>query len=288
MKNFIELKNVVKSYDIGDKKYNALDGIDFSIPKGEFVVILGPSGAGKSTLLNLLGGMDKATSGHIFVDGDDIAQYSSKKLTTYRAEDVGFIFQFYNILPTLTVLENVSIVNDIVKKPKNAKRILKEVGLEKHYNKFPNQLSGGEQQRVSIARAIAKNPKLLLCDEPTGALDSKTGVEVLKLLKKQCDANNEENTVIIVTHNANVVLGADAEEIIIANQDGIGTENAEKRFEYRSGAIENDEILTDDTGVTLKGILNQNGIQTQICDILEGGRPAFKLRQNKYAGIQHD
>lgn len=209
MKNFIELKNVVKSYDIGDKKYNALDGIDFSIPKGEFVVILGPSGAGKSTLLNLLGGMDKATSGHIFVDGDDIAQYSSKKLTTYRAEDVGFIFQFYNILPTLTVLENVSIVNDIVKKPKNAKRILKEVGLEKHYNKFPNQLSGGEQQRVSIARAIAKNPKLLLCDEPTGALDSKTGVEVLKLLKKQCDANNGENTVIIVTHNALIAEIAD-------------------------------------------------------------------------------
>ena len=151
--------------------------------------------------------MDKATSGHIFVDGDDIAQYSSKKLTTYRAEDVGFIFQFYNILPTLTVLENVSIVNDIVKKPKNAKRILKEVGLEKHYNKFPNQLSGGEQQRVAIARAIAKNPKLLLCDEPTGALDYKTGKQILKLLQ---DMSRKENmTVIIITHNGAIAPMAD-------------------------------------------------------------------------------
>ena len=202
MKNFIELKNVVKSYDIGDKKYNALDGIDFSIPKGEFVVILGPSGAGKSTLLNLLGGMDKATSGHIFVDGDDIAQYSSKKLTTYRAEDVGFIFQFYNILPTLTVLENVSIVNDIVKKPKNAKRILKEVGLEKHYNKFPNQLSGGEQQRVSLARAIVNNPSVLIADEPTGNLDPETAKEIMDLLE---DINRAGTTILMATHAKDIV-----------------------------------------------------------------------------------
>ena len=186
-----------------------MDGVDFSINKGEFVVILGPSGAGKSTLLNLLGGMDKVTSGTIKVGNETISEYSDSKLTNYRAENVGFIFQFYNILPTLTVLENVQIVKDIVKKPKNAKKILKEVGLEKHYNKFPNQLSGGEQQRVSIARAIAKDPLLLLCDEPTGALDSKTGVEVLKLLKKQCDANNGENTVIIVTHNSLIAEIAD-------------------------------------------------------------------------------
>jgi putative ABC transport system ATP-binding protein len=209
MNNFIEFKNVTKGYKIGDKTYNALDNISFSLPKGEFVCILGPSGAGKSTLLNLLGGMDTVTSGDIIIDKENISKKSDKELTSYRAENVGFIFQFYNILPTLTVLENVEIVKDIVKKPKSAKKILKDVGLGDHLNKFPNQLSGGEQQRVSIARAIAKNPKLLLCDEPTGALDSKTGVEVLKLLKKQCDANNGENTVIIVTHNALIAEVAD-------------------------------------------------------------------------------
>lgn len=209
MNNFIEFKNVTKGYKIGDKTYNALDNVSFSLPKGEFVCILGPSGAGKSTLLNLLGGMDTVTSGDIIIDKENISKKSDKELTSYRAENVGFIFQFYNILPTLTVLENVEIVKDIVKKPKSAKKILKDVGLSEHLNKFPNQLSGGEQQRVSIARAIAKNPKLLLCDEPTGALDSKTGVEVLKLLKKQCDANNGENTVIIVTHNALIAEVAD-------------------------------------------------------------------------------
>lgn len=209
MKELIKFKNVKKSYTVGEKKFNALDGVNFSIPKGEFVVILGPSGAGKSTLLNLLGGMDNVTSGEIIVDGNAISNYNDNELTKYRAENVGFIFQFYNILPTLTVLENVEIVNDIVKKPKSAKKILKEVGLEKHATKFPNQLSGGEQQRVSIARAIAKDPSIILADEPTGALDSKTGVEVLKLLKKQCDANNGENTVIIVTHNSLIAEIAD-------------------------------------------------------------------------------
>ena len=209
MDKFIEFIDVVKSYNVGDKTFNALDGISFNIPQGEFVVILGPSGAGKSTLLNLLGGMDKATSGKIIIDGEDIEELSKDKLTEYRAENVGFIFQFYNILPTLTVLENVEIVKDIVKRPRSAKKILKDVGLEQHVNKFPNQLSGGEQQRVSIARAIAKNPKILLCDEPTGALDSKTGVEILKLLKKCCDSNNGKNTVVIVTHNALIAEVAD-------------------------------------------------------------------------------
>jgi putative ABC transport system ATP-binding protein len=209
MEELIKFKKVKKTYQVGEKNFNALDGVDFSINKGEFVVILGPSGAGKSTLLNLLGGMDKATSGDIIIGEEKISKYNDEQLTKYRAENVGFIFQFYNILPTLTVLENVEIVQDIVKKPKSAKKILKEVGLGKHYNKFPNQLSGGEQQRVSIARAIAKDPLLLLCDEPTGALDSKTGVEVLKLLKSQCDANNGENTVIIVTHNALIAEVAD-------------------------------------------------------------------------------
>ncbi len=209
MKTLIEFKDVTKTYQVGEKSFNALNKISFSIPKGEFVVILGPSGAGKSTLLNLLGGMDTVTSGTIIVDDEDITNYKKNELAEYRACNVGFIFQFYNILPTLTVLENVSIVNDIVKRPKSAKKIIDDVGLKNHMNKFPNQLSGGEQQRVSIARAIAKNPKILLCDEPTGALDSKTGVGVLKLLKKQCDANNGENTVIIVTHNALIAEIAD-------------------------------------------------------------------------------
>ncbi len=209
MEELIKFSNVKKTYNMGEKNFNALDDVNFSINKGEFVVILGPSGAGKSTLLNLLGGMDKATSGEIVVGGKTISNYSDSELTDYRAENIGFIFQFYNILPTLTVLENVELINDIVKNTKSAKEILKEVGLENHYNKFPNQLSGGEQQRVSIARAIAKNPLLLLCDEPTGALDSKTGMEVLKLLKKQCDSNNGENTVVIVTHNNLIAEVAD-------------------------------------------------------------------------------
>jgi putative ABC transport system ATP-binding protein len=209
MEELIRFQNVKRSYNIGEKTFNALDNVNFAINRGEFVVILGPSGAGKSTLLNLLGGMDKASDGSIFVNGSDISKYTDRELTAYRAENIGFIFQFYNILPTLTVLENVDLVKDIVKQPKNSKQILDDVGLKSHYNKFPNQLSGGEQQRVSIARAIAKNPLLLLCDEPTGALDSKTGVDVLKLLKQQCSADNGKNTVIIVTHNALISQAAD-------------------------------------------------------------------------------
>lgn len=202
MEKIVELKNVSKIYKTGEKEFKALDNINLSINKGELVVVLGPSGAGKSTLLNLIGGMDTPTSGEVIIDGEKISDYNEDKLSDYRAENIGFIFQFYNILPTLTVLENVELVSDIVKTKKSAKKILKEVGLEKHANKFPNQLSGGEQQRVSIARATYKDPSIILADEPTGALDSKTGVEVLKLLKKQCDANNGENTVIIVTHNS--------------------------------------------------------------------------------------
>ena len=200
MKELINFRNVKKTYTVGEKSFDALNGASFSINKGEFVVILGPSGAGKSTILNLLGGMDKATSGEIVIDGKDISKLTNKELTKYRAENIGFIFQFYNILPTLTVLENVELINDIVKNPKPAMEVLKGVGLDSHAGKFPNQLSGGEQQRVSIARAIAKNPLLLLCDEPTGALDSQTGVEVLKLLKAQC--GEDANTVVIVTHNS--------------------------------------------------------------------------------------
>jgi len=217
MKKIVELKNVSKTYNTGDTEFKALDNIDLLINKGEFVVILGPSGAGKSTLLNLIGGMDTPTSGSIKIDGEEISKYNENKLSEYRAENIGFIFQFYNILPTLTVLENVELIKDVVRNGNDSIEAIKAVGLEKHINKFPNQLSGGEQQRVSIARAIAKNPKLLLCDEPTGALDSKTGVEVLKLLKKQCDGNNGENTVIIVTHNS---LFADIADTVIRVKNG--------------------------------------------------------------------
>ena len=206
MGSFIELKDVKKTYMVGQQKFNALSGANLSIDQGEFVVILGPSGAGKSTLLNLLGGMDKATSGDVLVGENNISKYTEKQLTKYRANDVGFIFQFYNIMPTLTVEENVNLIKDVTKNTKNAKEVLEDVGLSKHLNKFPQELSGGEQQRVSIARAIMKNPKILLCDEPTGALDSNTGKDVLKLLKKQC---NNNTTVIIVTHNALIAEIAD-------------------------------------------------------------------------------
>ena len=217
MEKIIDIKGVSKIYKTGEKEFKALDNIDLSINKGEFVVILGPSGAGKSTLLNLIGGMDTLTTGSIKIDGEEISNYNENNLSEYRAENIGFIFQFYNILPTLTVLENVELVKDVVKNGNDSKESIKAVGLEEHMNKFPNQLSGGEQQRVSIARAIAKNPKLLLCDEPTGALDSKTGVEVLKLLKKQCDGNNGANTVIVVTHNS---LFADIADTVIRVKNG--------------------------------------------------------------------
>ena len=217
MEKIVELKNVSKSYKIGEKEFKALNSINLSIKKGELVVILGPSGAGKSTLLNLIGGMDSPTSGEVIIDGENISNYNENQLSNYRAENIGFIFQFYNILPTLTVLENVDLVKEIVKNPIDSKEALKDVGLIEHMSKFPNQLSGGEQQRVSIARAIAKNPKLLLCDEPTGALDSKTGVQVLKILKEQCDRNNGANTVIIVTHNS---LFAEIADTVIRVKNG--------------------------------------------------------------------
>ena len=206
MGKIIELKDVKKTYVIGEQQFNALDGVDLEIDQGEFVVILGPSGAGKSTLLNLLGGMDKVTSGSIFVGDNEISKYTDKELTRYRANEVGFIFQFYNIMPTLTVEENVNLIKDVTNTSKDAKEVLDSVGLLKHANKFPQELSGGEQQRVSIARAIMKNPKVLLCDEPTGALDSKTGVEVLKMLRTQAD---NDTTVIIVTHNSLIAEVAD-------------------------------------------------------------------------------
>ena len=202
----ISLQNVSKIYKTGEVEYHALDKIDLEILQGEFVVILGPSGAGKSTLLNLLGGMDRPTRGKIIINQTDISNFTDKQLTKFRAEQVGFVFQSYNILPTLTVEENVAIMQDIVKTPLEPKEVLDSVGLGRHLKKFPSELSGGEQQRVSIARAIIKDPAILLCDEPTGALDSKTGMQVLRLLRKQADDNT---TVIVVTHNALIAEIAD-------------------------------------------------------------------------------
>lgn len=207
MKNFVKLENVRKIYQMGEVEIRAVDGIDFEIGKGEFVVIVGPSGAGKTTVLNILGGMDTATSGKVLVDGNDVAQYTNRQLIGYRREDIGFVFQFYNLVPNLTALENVELALQICKEPLDAKTVLEEVGLGERLNNFPAQLSGGEQQRVSIARALAKNPKLLLCDEPTGALDYNTGKAILKLLQDTC--RNKGMTVIVITHNSALAPMAD-------------------------------------------------------------------------------
>ena len=217
MANKVSLKGVSKIYKTGSTEFKALDNIDLDIEEGKFVVILGPSGAGKSTLLNLIGGMDTPTAGQVIVNGEDITHFSDNQLSYFRARSIGFIFQFYNILPSLTVLENVELINEIVKDHRDAAEAIADVGLAEHMNKFPNQLSGGEQQRVSIARAIAKNPALLLCDEPTGALDSATGVMILKILKKQCTKERGNNTVIVVTHNA---LIADIADVVIRVKNG--------------------------------------------------------------------
>lgn len=207
---FIEFQDVVKTYKMGEVEIKAVDGISFPIEKGEFVVIVGPSGAGKTTVLNILGGMDRATSGTITVDGTDISTLKGRELTKYRRDDVGFVFQFYNLVQNLTALENVELAMQICKNPLEADKVLGEVGLGSRLDNFPSQLSGGEQQRVSIARALAKNPKLLLCDEPTGALDYITGKSILKLLQDTC--REKGMTVIVITHN--LALAPMADKII--------------------------------------------------------------------------
>jgi len=205
--SYIEFRNVVKEYKMGEVSIKALNNTNFQIEKGELVVIVGPSGAGKTTALNILGGMDTTTSGTVMIDKKDISNLKTKELIKYRREDIGFVFQFYNLVQNLTAIENVELATQICKRPLNPENILKKVGLEKRMNNFPSQLSGGEQQRVAIARAIAKNPKLLLCDEPTGALDYKTGKQILQLLQDTC--RKEKMTVIIITHNSALTPMAD-------------------------------------------------------------------------------
>ena len=207
MSAFVELADVKKIYRMGEVEIHAAAGISFSVEKGEFAVIVGPSGAGKTTVLNILGGMDTATSGRLLVDGVDISSFSGKKLVRYRREDIGFVFQFYNLVPNLTALENVELALQICRHPLDAEQVLGEVGLADRMKNFPSQLSGGEQQRVSIARALAKNPKLLLCDEPTGALDYQTGKAILKLLQDTC--REKGVTVIVITHNSAIAPMAD-------------------------------------------------------------------------------
>ena len=205
--SFIQFNDVAKTYKMGEVEIKALDGISFPIEKGEFVVIVGPSGAGKTTVLNILGGMDKPTTGEVWVDGKDISKYTEQELTGFRRDDVGFVFQFYNLVQNLTAVENVELSAQICAEPVDAEKVLGEVGIGNRLDNFPSQLSGGEQQRVSIARALAKNPKLLLCDEPTGALDYITGKSILKLLQDTC---NEKNmTVIVITHNSALTPMAD-------------------------------------------------------------------------------
>lgn len=231
--SYIEFKNVNKNYKMGEITIKALDNTNFQIEKGELVVIVGPSGAGKTTTLNILGGMDTATSGDVLVDGKNITKLKGKDLIKYRRDDIGFVFQFYNLVPNLTAKENVELATQICKDSLDVDNVIEKVGLKDRKNNFPSQLSGGEQQRVAIARAIAKNPKLLLCDEPTGALDYKTGKQILKLLEKTC--RKEKMTVIIITHNTAIAPMADkvihfkngTAESIEVNENPMPIENIE-------------------------------------------------------------
>jgi len=205
--DFIKLENITKTYKMGEVEIHAVAGMSFSVKKGEFTVVVGPSGAGKTTVLNILGGMDRVTSGSVYVDGTDCTSFNERRLTEYRREDVGFVFQFYNLIPNLTALENVELAMQICRSPLDASDVLKEVGLSERMDNFPAQLSGGEQQRVAIARALAKNPKLMLCDEPTGALDYNTGKAILALLQDMC--RRYGMTVILITHNTAITPMAD-------------------------------------------------------------------------------
>lgn len=230
--SYIEIKNLNKIYNMGEVEIKALDNTSFNIDKGELVVILGPSGAGKTTCLNILGGMDIATNGEVIVDGKDISKLKGKDLIKYRRTDIGFVFQFYNLVQNLTVIENVELAVQLCKDHLEPEEVLDKVGLSERKQNFPSQLSGGEQQRVAIARAIAKNPKILLCDEPTGALDYKTGKQILKLLQDTC--RNENVTVIIITHNGALAPMAD------------------KVIKFKNGSVE--QVITNDNPVNIDEI----------------------------------
>ncbi|MCP2239548.1 ABC transporter ATP-binding protein [Thermoanaerobacterium thermosaccharolyticum] len=232
MGSFVEVKNISKRYKMGEITITAVSGVSFNIEKGEFTVIVGESGAGKTTILNMLGGMDTCDEGQIIVDGNEISKFNQRQLTTYRRKDIGFVFQFYNLVPNLTALENVELATDICDNPMDPVEVLKDVGLYERLNNFPSQLSGGEQQRVAIARALAKNPKLLLCDEPTGALDYKTGRVILKLLHETC--RRLGMTVIIITHNKAI------------------TPMADKVISLKNGSVEN--IVVNDSPVPIERI----------------------------------
>ncbi len=231
MSSFITFEDVKKIYTMGEIQIRALDGVSFSIDQGEFVIIAGASGAGKSTILNLLGGMDTVSDGKIIVDGNEVSSYNEKEMTYYRRYDVGFVFQFYNLVQNLTLKENVELATQITKNPLDIEETIRSVGLEERMDNFPSQLSGGEQQRVAIARALAKNPKLLLCDEPTGALDYKTGKQVLKVLQNTCQTQHK--TVIVITHNLAL------------------TPMGDKVIKVRSGKIESVEINKNPMDVDL-------------------------------------
>lgn len=232
MSAFVEFKNVRKTYHMGEVDIEALKDVNFTIEKGEFCVVVGASGAGKTTILNILGGMDSLSSGQVLLDGEEISAYNSKKLTSYRRYDIGFVFQFYNLVQNLTALENVELAAQICKDPLDAMTVLEMVGLKDRAGNFPAQLSGGEQQRVAIARALAKNPKLLLCDEPTGALDYNTGKAVLKLLQDTC--RNEGVTVVVITHNQ--ALTAMADRIITVKSGTV------KKIELNENIVPVEEI----------------------------------------------